>query len=107
MGVAASAQTPLVQLRNVVSIVIGVGPAAEVAVPLKVMTCGLSGALSITEIVATRVPVVCGRKTTLTVHDAPAATKVPTHWSSTSPKSRPCCDMPLMNSDALPVLVSV
>ncbi|MEA2380920.1 MAG: hypothetical protein QOH72_891 [Solirubrobacteraceae bacterium] len=89
---------------------IGVGPAAEVPVPVNVTTCGLLAALSLTEMVAARVPVAVGLKTTVSVHEAPAAMERRTHWSSISAKSsgfRPACRIPLTNSDAVPVMVIV
>ena len=79
-------------------------------VPLSPAPCGLFVALSITEIVAVRLPVAVGRKSTWIVHDAPTATNVPTHRSLLSPKSSgsvPPCRSPLMNSGAVPVLVSM
>ena len=93
-----------------VSTVSGVGPFGEVAVPVRMMACGLLAALSITEIVAVRVPVAVGRKSTCKVHDDPVATNVPTHWSLLSAKSSgsfPPCRSPLMKRAALPVFVRV
>ena len=93
-----------------VSTRIGVGPAAEKPVPLNVMTCGLSGAVSVTVRVAVRLPVAVGLKTAVSVHEPPAGTVMPTHWSSVMLKSSgstPPCRSPLMNSGDPPVLVSV
>src|SRR3978361_927141 len=94
----------------VVSTLSGVGPLTEVPVPVNVITCGLVGALSTTEIVAVRVPVAVGVKLTTSVHEAPAATELPTQ--KPLPWGR-CCGWArdwaiwLMNIEAVPVLVNV
>jgi hypothetical protein len=82
----------------------------DVPVPVIEMTAVPVLELLSTPIVAVRDPVAVGRNTTLTVQEAPTATDVPTHWSSTSAKSKgfaPPCDIPLMNSGAVPALLMV
>src|SRR5690349_11584170 len=86
-------------------IVSGVGPAADVPVPVNAIVC--VPALSITVMVDVRVPVTVGWKTTVIVHEAPGAIWTPTQSSAVRLKSRPCCGVPLKNTGAVPVSVIV
>jgi hypothetical protein len=74
-----SEHTPAVQLSPVVSTVIGVGPAVEVPVPVRVMICGLPAALSVSARVPVRVPVALGLNWRVSAHEAPGAIVTPTH----------------------------
>ena len=88
----------------------GVGPLTEVPVPERLTVWVLLKLLSSTDSVAVRVPVAVGSKTIVIVHDAPAATGKPMHWSSVRLKSSgspPTMDTPLMNCAVVPVLVNV
>ena len=71
--------------------------------PVSVAVCGLPLALSVTVKVPVRVPVVVGRKVTLIVHLAPAASELPQLlvWAK-SPLSAPVMAMLLIESAALP-----
>src|SRR5690349_6338154 len=63
----------------VVSTVIGVGPLIDVPVPVIEITCGLVGALSTSDIVAVRVPVVPGENERPIVQEAPGASVMARH----------------------------
>jgi hypothetical protein len=74
-----------------------------------VTVCGLSIAPSVTVSRATRVPTAFGLKTTVTVHDAPAASRLPQVLLeiTKSPGSVLVIAMLLIGTAAVPVLVSV
>src|SRR5215471_8458464 len=80
------------------------GPLGDVPLPVRVALCGLPAALSETDSVPPRVPVVVGVKVTLIVQLPPAATELPQLlvW----PKS-PLALMLVMLSGAPPVLLRV
>src|SRR5947209_1174164 len=108
--VSPSAQTPLVQLSPDVSTVIGVGPAVEVPVPVRVMICGLPAALSVSAMVAVRTPVALGLNWRVSAQEAPGAIMTPTHWLLRSRKSTglaPACVSALKKTDEVAVLVTV
>ena len=77
--------------------------AGRTPMPVKLTVCGLPLALSVTVKVPVRVPVVVGRKVTLIVHLAPAASELPQLlvWAK-SPLSAPLMAMLLIESGALP-----
>lgn len=77
-------------------------------VPVRLMLCGLSLALSVRVMVAERVPVTVGEKVTLTVQLLPDATGVPQVlvWAK-SPGFVPASTKELMLSVMLPVLLTV
>ena len=77
--------------------------------PDTVTVCGLSIAPSVTVSRATRVPTAFGLKTTVTVHDAPAASRLPQVLleMTKSPGSVLVIAMLLIGTAAVPVLVSV
>lgn len=85
------------------------GGGAAVPVPDKFTACGLFGALLATERLAARAPAAVGVKVAVSVQLAPAATEpaaqVPVR--AKSPALVPASVMPLMESAAFPVLVSV
>ncbi len=82
--------------------------AGAVPVPLRPTVCGLPAALSLMLSVAFRVPVAVGVKVALIEQLPPAATDVPQLlvWAK-SPGLAPVREMPLMLSEALPVLLRV
>ena len=77
--------------------------AGRTPMPVKLMVCGLPLALSVTVKVPVRVPVAAGRKVTLIVHWAPAASELLQLlvWAK-SPLSAPVMAMLLIESGALP-----
>ena len=79
-----------------------------VPTPVRVINCGLPGALSAIEMVAVRVPEAVGVNTALMVQLPPAATEEPQVlvWEK-SPGSAPVIVMLEMESVALPVLNKV
>ena len=82
--------------------------AAAVAVPVNATSCGLPVALSAIDSEAALVPVAVGLKTTLMVHEAPTATLEPQVLVSLkSPASVPVTLIPVIASEAVPLLVSV
>jgi hypothetical protein len=105
-----SAQTSAVQLRPVVSTVIGVGPAVDVPVPVRLMICGLPAALSVSAMVPVRVPVALGLNWGVITQEAPGAIVMPMHWLLRSRKSiafAPPCVSALKKTDEVPALVTV
>ena len=82
-------------------------PAAYVPLPLRLIFCGVFGALSFRVTAPVRVPVAIGVNFTLTVQLAPAATELPQVPSPPKAKSPLIRKLPPNVSVALPVLVSV
>jgi hypothetical protein len=94
----------------VVSTLSGVGPVGDVPVPVTVIVCGLSAAVSMIVNCAVRVPVAVGVSSNERTHDVPAGTNRPRHGAPALPKSGaagPLWWIPLMKSEAFPVLVNV
>jgi hypothetical protein len=93
-----------------VSTLSGVGPAVDVPLPVTVIVCGLLAAVSMIVNCAVRGPVAVGVNWNERTHDVPAGTNRPRHGAPAFPKSialAPLCWIPLMNSEAVPVFVSV
>ena len=93
---------PTFWLANVSDVGESVAPGAT-PVPLRLAVCGLPLALSVTVKVPVLVPVAAGRKVTLIVHWAPAASELLQLlvWAK-SPLSAPVMAMLLIESAALP-----
>lgn len=82
--------------------------AAAVAVPVNATSCGLPAALSAIDSEAVLLPVDVGLKTTLMAHEAPTATLEPQVLVSLkSPASVPVTLIPVIASEAVPLLVRV
>jgi hypothetical protein len=85
-------------------------PAGVVPVPVSGTFCGLSGALSVTVSCADRVPASVGEKVIETLQLVPTASVSPEQPSPTTVKSSvfaPLTAALLMNSEAVPVLLTV
>jgi len=107
---APMSQTPPPQVMNCVSIVSagGVAPAGVVPVPVRGACCGLFGALSVTVSCAERVPASVGEKVIETLQLLPTGRVRPEQPSWTTVKSSVFGTAALlMNSDALPVFLTV